>query len=423
METLSIYQPKKLLGPAAFCFLLAFLFGACSSGGHQTPSRVSSSSSCMTLPRQSTGQGADAAVMINVPLPGHPFKAAATHNGQWIFVSLQSDNDASNGIAVLHNTGTHICLQRVIPFFQAPLGLTLTHDDSLLLVADWTNVTFIDATRAETSNQNAIAGLVPEQNNALAIELALSQDERYIFVANENLGTIGVINMQRIRAHDFSPSALVGFVPVNIGPLNINSGAVGLAVSPDNRYLYVTSRIDTGDPSSQKTACYGYPPGTLSMIDIARAEQHPAHAVLTHLFVGCGPVRVVLSPSGDIAWVTVQEDNVVKAFSTARLQRDSARAQLAAMPTGEAPTGETLVDNGAVLVVTNSNRFSQPQVPQTLTVFNTKQALQGKTTIGATIDVGAFPRELTLEASGQILFLTNYNSNTLSIIDVAKLPD
>ena len=67
------------------------------------------------------------------------------------------------------------------------------------------------------------------------------------------------------------------------------------------------------------------------MIDIARAEQHPAHAVLTHLFVGCGPVRVVLSPSGDIAWVTVQEDNVVKAFSTARLQRDSARARLAAM--------------------------------------------------------------------------------------------
>ena len=141
----------------------------------------------------------------------------------------------------------------VIPFFPRPLwGLILTHDDSLLLVADWTNVTFIDATRAETSNQNAIAGFVPEQNNALAIELALSQDERYIFVAMRNLGAIGVINMQRIRAHDFSPSALVGFVPVNIGPLNINSGAVGLAVSPDNRYLYVTSRIDTGDPSSQK---------------------------------------------------------------------------------------------------------------------------------------------------------------------------
>jgi DNA-binding beta-propeller fold protein YncE len=87
---------------------------------------------------------------------------------------------------------------------------------------------------------------------------------------------------------------------------------------------------------------------------------------------------VVLSPSGDTAWVTVQGDNVVKAFSTARLQSDPAHAQLATMQAGEAPTGEALVDNGALLVVTNSNRFNQPQVPQTLTVFNTKQALLGK---------------------------------------------
>ena len=112
----------------------------------------------------------------------------------------------------------------------------------------------------------------------------------------------------------------------------------------------------------------------------------------------------------------------MKAFSTARLQSDPTHAQLATMQTDEAPTGEALVDNGAVLVVTNSNRFNQPQLPQSLTVFNTKQALQGKAALVATIDVGAFPRELTLEASGQILLLTNYNSNTLGVIDVAKLP-
>ncbi len=386
------------------------------------PTRASVSSSCTALPSKSTGQSADVAVVANVPLPGHPFKAVATSNGQWIFVSMQSNDVVSNGIAVLHNTGTQVCLQHVITLSVTPLGLALTHDDSLLLVADWTNVTFVDVARAETSNQEAIAGSVLEQNNALAIEVALSQDERDAFVANENLGTIGVIDMQRVRSHDFGPDALVGFVPVNTGPLGADSGAVGLAVSPDNRALYVTSRIDTGDPSPQGNTCRGYPPGTLSKVDIARAEQNPAHAVLTHVFVGCGPVRVVLSPSGDTAWVTVQEDNVVKAFSTARLQSDPAHAQLATMQAGEAPTGEALVDNGAVLVVTNSNRFNQPRLPQTLTVFDTKQALQGKAALVATIDVGAFPRELTLEASGQILLLTNYNSNTLSLIDVAKLP-
>ncbi len=66
--------------------------------------------------------------------------------------------------------------------------------------------------------------------------------------------------------------------------------------------------------------------------------------------------------------------------------------------------------------------FSLQNPPQTLTVLDTKQALQGKAAILATIKVGAFPRELTLEAGRQRLLLTNYNSDTLSIIDITKLP-
>ena len=34
--------------------------------------------------------------------------------------------------------------------------------------------------------------------------------------------------------------------------------------------------------------------------------------------------------------------------------------------------------------------------------------------------VGSFPREMVVE--GQSLFLTNYNSKTLSVIDTTKLP-
>ncbi len=415
-------QHRKLWGGAALCFLLVFVFSACSSGGNPTPPHASHSSSCTALPGKSSGKGADAAVVANVPLPGHPFQAVATNNGQWIFASVESDDGASNEIAVLHNTGKQVCLQRVIRLSESPLGLALTHDNSVLLVADLTNITFVDVALAETSNQKAIIGSLPEQDNAVAIEVTLSQDERYAFVANENLGTVGVIDMQRVRARDFSPGTLVGYIPVNTGPLDIDSGPVGLAVSPDNRYLYVTSRIDTGDPSPQGNTCFRYPPGTLSVVDIARAEQDPAHAVLARVFVGCSPVRVVLSPSGDTAWVTVREEDVVKAFSTARLQSDPAHAQLARLKAGDAPTGESLVDHGAVLVVTNSNRFRDPQSPQTLSLFNTQQALQGNTASVGTVDVGAFPRELILEASGQTLLLTNYNSNTLSFIDVTRLP-
>ncbi len=420
MKTLSSSKQKRLWRGAVFCFLLAFLLSACNTRGNEPSSHALS---CTTVLTNSTGQGADAAVLANVPLPGQPFKAVATDDGQWIFVSVDANDAASSGIAVLHNRGNQICLQRIIHLSESPLGMVLTHDDRLLLVADFTNVTFVDVAQAESSAQKAIFGSVLEQSNSLAIEVALSQDERAAFVANENNGTVGVIDMRRVRTHDFSSDALIGLIPVNKGPLGVDSGAVGLAVSPDNRFLYVTSRIDTGDHSPQGNICdFGYPPGTLSVVDIGRAEQNPTHAVLSHVFVGCGPVRVILSPAGDTAWVTIQEDNVVKAFSTARLQSDPAHAQLIAVPVGAAPTGEALIDNGAVLVVTNSNRFLQPQTPQTLTVLDTKRVLTGQGGVLGTIHVEAFPRELLLEANGQTLLLTNYNSDTLSIIDVVKLP-
>lgn len=144
--------------------------------------------------------------------------------------------------------------------------------------------------------------------------MTLSQDEHYVFATNENDGIVSVIDFQRLRAHNFGSDALIGQIPLGTAP-------VGMAVSPDNRFLYITSEADGSVSSTQGTGgtCGGVPQGSLSVLD-------------------------------------------------------------------------------------------------------TKQALTGKAAVLATIDVGAFPRELTLEANGQTLLLTNYNSSTLSIIDVAKLP-
>jgi DNA-binding beta-propeller fold protein YncE len=202
----------------------------------------------------------------------------------------------------------------------------------------------------------------------------------------------------------------------------MDSGLVGMAISPDGRYLYVTSRIDTGDPSPQGNICSGYPPGTLSVIDIGRAEQGATNAVLTHVFAGYGPVQVILSASGDTAWVTVQETNMLLAFNTRLLLTNPRSALLASLSVGQAPTSIALVKNGSVLVIASSNRFAAPQTPQTLTLLDAKQALLGHPAILGTVRTGAFPRELTLEAGGQILLLTNFLSDTLEIIDVASLP-
>jgi len=412
METLFIYQHRKLWRGVALCFLLALLLSACSTSGNEAPSRASS---CTVLLSRSTAQGANAAILANIPLPDSPFRAVATDDGQWIFVSLTG---ASHGIAVLHKQGAQICLQRVIPLSGVPFGLILSQNNRILVIANSNNVAFVDVAQAERGTQSAILGYVPEHSSSSTIEVTLSQDEHYVFAANENDSTVSVIDFQRIRAHDFSSDALIGQIPVGTAP-------VGMAVSPDNRFLYITSEADSSATSSQGTGdtCGGGPPGSLSVAAIARAGQDPTQAIITKVAAGCGPVRVVLSPSGDTAWVTARGNNAVLAFNTTQLLTHAGNALLTSVDVGPAPVGMALVDSGTVLVVANSNRFLEPQAPQTLTILDTKQALTGKAAVLATIAVGAFPRELTLEANGQTLLLTNYNSSTLSIIDVAKLPE
>lgn len=126
-------------------------------------------------------------------------KSVVTSDGQWIFVSLDSSTTASNGIAVLHREGAQVCLLRVLPLPATPLGLALTRDNRLLLVADYTGVVFVDAVQARVGTHGAVLGSVQEKSDAIAIEVSLSRDEAYAFVANENDGTLGVINLQRIR--------------------------------------------------------------------------------------------------------------------------------------------------------------------------------------------------------------------------------
>jgi DNA-binding beta-propeller fold protein YncE len=170
-------------------------------------------------------------------MPARPFRAVATDDGQWIFVSMDSMNAAFRGVAVLRKTGTQICLQRVLPLDGSPLGLELTHDNRELLAADYRDVAVLDVGKAETGAQGAVLGYLPTSANASTIEIVLSPDERYAFASNENLNTVSMFDFQRVRAGDLGTGTLLRQIPSGQAP-------VGLAVSPDNRYLYITSEVD-----------------------------------------------------------------------------------------------------------------------------------------------------------------------------------
>jgi len=377
---------------------------------------------CATNAPIATSDAVQAAGQLGIPVPGHPFGVVVSPDGHWLFVTLQSSGAQSvDGIAVLHRDNQQVRLLRVIPL-QSPAGLTITHDGDLLLVAAADGVAFVDASLAETGSPHAVLGSVHDGDGAGTIEVTLSQDERYAFATDENAGTVSVLDVQLARSAGYTSHVLIGQIPVDLGP-------VGITLSPDGNFLYITSEIArpaigwTNFPLIAASSLgLINATGTLTVVDVARAEHDPMHAVVSRVAAGCNPVRVALSPDGTMAWVTARASNAVLTFSTSRLLNDSGHALLASTPTGPLPVGIILIDHGAVAVIANSNRRVGGQSPQTISLIDTAAVRAGHAATLGKVRVGAFPREFAVTPDGHTIFLTNANSDMLTVIDVTQLP-
>jgi DNA-binding beta-propeller fold protein YncE len=264
--------------------------------------------------------------------------------------------------------------------------------------------------RAEAGQADGQDGtLGSETGNAGAIEVAVSPDDRFAFVSLENWASIAVYNLQRALAHGFSSADLVGMIPVGILP-------VGVAVSPDGRWLYATSETARGASASGTTV------GTLTVIDLRRAETDPAASVVATVDAGCSPVRVITSPNGSVVWVTARGSDRLLGFSAARLRTDPGHSLIASVEVGEAPVGLAFVDGGSRIVVADSNRFGAQGAASSLAVVDVAGALAGRGALSGYLPAGGFPREMALEPDGRVLLVTDYASGQLEAVGVVDLP-
>ena len=109
-------------------------------------------------------------------------------------------------------------------------------------------------------------------------------------------------------------------------------------------------------------------------------------------------------------------------FDASALLRDPEHAQIGTVRVRTAPVGVTALPDGKHVVVANSNRIAvNPILPQTLSVIDIDRVRGGAAAIVGTIAAGAFPREFSLSADRQTLFLGNYLSDTLQAMDLARL--
>ena len=315
-------------------------------------------------------------------------------------------------------------LVRVLTLEGSPYGMVLTHDGRTLVIASDDRVAFIDAARLIAGSPDALLGYLTDAPLAGRFYANVTRDDRWLFLADESERSISVVDLARARASRFDASSVVGRIPTGRAP-------IALTFSPDDRLLYTTNQEAPSSfgwpaicraPGSDTTRFRSeYPQGLVMVIDVGRAIREPARAVTSVVAAGCNPVRLAVSPGGDVAYVTARTDNQLLVFDSKNLLADTAHALIGRVAVGSTPVGVTTLKGGEWIAVTNSNRFGASNAPASLTLIDAHRIAEGSAAVLGTLATGAFPREMSVTRDGRTLLLTNFDSKTLAVIDIPRI--
>jgi DNA-binding beta-propeller fold protein YncE len=377
--------------------------------------------------------------MVRIPLPGRAFHAVSTQDGCWVFASMQEGPDSGmGGVAVVSLARGVPALARAVSGPPrvggsgrppATFGLALTHDDRVLIVARGDRLIFYDVARLTSGAPEPLLGtLQSEGNPAGYFHMAIAADDRILLAANHNYGqaSITVVDLAEARRSAFRTIRVIGKIPTGEGPSSI-------AVSADGRRFFATAQIaDTSwhwptvcrPPGSAPTATPTHARGAVYVIDAARAAVDPGHSVIATTAAGCDPVRLVVSPMSNRAYVTANRDNALLAFDTERLVSDSAHALVGTVATRPGPVGVAVLDGGRRIAVTNSFRLVDPRAvggdSEVVMLIDASVIASSQNAVIGTIPSGGGPLDLTLTRDGSVLLVPNFEPRALTFIQIRR---
>jgi serine/threonine-protein kinase len=335
----------------------------------------------------------------SVQLTGNPFAVKVSRDGRYSFVTL------GNSVAVLSNAGGLAPkLVRTVGVPGAKKGEAITKN-GYLLVAVGSGAAVLSVAEAEQGAANPVVGTLTSPHGHGAVQVATSPDDRFVFVTLQSSNEMAVFNLQKALSSGFGPSDFIGDVPLGDEP-------VGISVSGD--WLYATSLQASAGPSPAE--------GTISVVSMAKAETKPATAVVAKATAGCGAARVITSSDGSVVWVTARQSDSLLGFSAAKLRSDPAHSLIALVPVGANPIGLTFVNGGNRIIVADSDMSQLIGGASDLAVVSTAEAQARKPALLGVIPSGQLPRQFTTEPNGKTLLVTVYTSHQLQAIPVADIP-
>jgi DNA-binding beta-propeller fold protein YncE len=383
------------------------------------------------------------------PTLGNPTSAVATEDGRYVFVSVTnvgapnfpgpdsaagSRKDVVSGIQVFRAAGAHHGKLKSIGFI--PIGSTgangltlLTGGKTLVAGVGDAGVAFLST--ADTIHGTAKPYFASQGDGAGTFDVVTSPEGKFVFSANE----YGMVDGQR---------GSVGIVAVNadsegrvtrpqtLGKIPAGDVVPSLTLSPDGSRLYVATELvpskeppliaGAGNPTLTKDDCVqkkGSPPrsnGFITVIDTQRAIKLETGAILSRVASGCSPVRLVETADSAALFVSARGDDAILSFAPHLLESDPEHALIRALPSGgSAPVGMRLFAKDRMLAAANSNRFADSDGTVALLDVSNLSNTADRAPLKKWT-AGRFPRNIGISSDGKTLYLTNYTSRSLQVI-------
>lgn len=359
--------------------------------------------------------------VVHVPIDGQPVDVLTDGTGCHVFVTVARSSGPS-GILLLRRTMTRFDSVRFIGMEGSPFLMKPSADGKRIYVAAGNSVSIVDGALATSAGNEPVVGVIRDSSFVGAVMANVTADNQYMFISQERASAVTVVDLRNVRgATGYEGARIVGRIPTGRAPIAVE-------LSPDGRRLYVTSQEAPASlgwpiecrPQANRSAPPDHIAGAVLVIDVERAKRDPAASVLSTVKAGCNPVRLALSPDGLHAYVTARTDDEVMVFDARTMEADSLAKPLARVAVGQAPVGIVVTGRGDRVIATSSNRFAGgANDRQYLYVIDPREPdgrkLQGR------IAAGAFPRQLHLAADQRTLFVTNFASGTLQVIDMNRV--
>lgn len=342
-------------------------------------------------------------------IPGYVFGIVIARNG-WIFASrFGAPGITARGgeVIVFRLHGVRLHLERVVALpAPAVAGEALTNDGRFLLVAGGHGAFVLDVAALERHAGRALLGSLNAPPSGLGddgpIELALTRDGRYVFLAEEWA--------KRIVAFDLRKSVLSKFrKSLVVASFHVRGYPTGLDVVDSHQKLLVVAA--STQPGAQ---------GELLVVDMRRLlERRPPR--IFRIPAGRDPARVAASPHNSVIWVTARGSDRVLAFSNRCLQGSCRSSLVTSVGVGADPIDIAFAERGRLAVVADSARSSLRSTHGDLRLLDTQLVLRGRPSIAGVVPTRRFPRSLAVRGDGSLVLVADFDPGAIEVIRLRRL--